>query len=141
MKKYFFGLIVAAAASSAMAQVSVGSVNGLVTATVDNQLVNVRQGSELPEGVQLNVPAGASVNVSVKGCMATVTGPASVLMSESACRGLLAGQGATGGGAAVGGVNRNWVYAGGAAGALWAIRENRKKPVVVPNPSPSPSRS
>lgn len=163
MKKLALVLVATAAASSAMAQVSVGTVNGLVTATVNDQLVNVRQGTSLPEGVMLDVAERASVEVTVQGCTTTIVGKKSVKVDSANCRALLA-QGSGGGAGGGGGGGSNWGYyaAGGGIAAL-AIRNNNRNnnnnaPTVVnpvtpppavtqappprtPSRAPSPSRS
>lgn len=141
MKKLTFALAATVCASSAMADITIGTVNGLVTATSGNQLINVQPGMTLPDGAQLNVPSGASVQVSMPGCSASV-GPGSVAMTLSACQTIQAA-GGTGGGS-----NLNPYIIGGAGLGLlaWNVNRNRSgtpapapAPAVTPAPAPAPT--
>lgn len=125
MKKLALVLAAAVASSAAMAEISVGTVNGLVTAKKGNDFFNVQQGMTLPDDVELIVPEGGSVQFSMPGCSTTM-GPGSVTMTQAACQTIQAENARRGGAILASNTNRNMLLGAGAVGAL-AYNVNRNR--------------
>lgn len=125
MKKLAFFLAAAVASSAAMADITIGKVNGLVTAKKGNDFFNVQQGMTLPDDAQLIVPEGGSVDISMPGCSTTM-GPGSVAMSLAACQTIQAENARRGGAIFASNTNRNLLLGAGAIGALaYNVDRNR----------------
>lgn len=125
MKKLVLVLAAAVASTAAMAEISVGAVNGLVTAKKGNDFFNVQAGMTLPDDVELIVPEGGSVQFSMPGCSTTM-GPGSVTMSLAACQTIQAENARRGGAVLASNSSRNLWIGLGAAGALaYNVDRNR----------------
>ena len=125
MKKLVLVLAAAVASTAAMAEISVGTVNGLVTAKKGNDFFNVQQGMTLPDDVELIVPEGGSVEFSMPGCSTTM-GPGTVTMSLAACQTIQAENARRGGAFFASNTNRNLLIGAGTLGALaYNVDRNR----------------
>lgn len=156
MKKLALALAITAIAGSAFAQAgaTVTSVNGLVTMSSGNQLVNVTPGMPLPTGGQLLTSGSGSVTVQfASGCTAILAPGQSMPVTEAACAQNVAlraagGAGGSGGGVFAGG-NGLLLAGGGVAALAYNVNQNRKgngatvitptqpgTPAVVVTPTP-----
>ncbi|UCU94189.1 hypothetical protein [Hydrogenophaga taeniospiralis] len=157
MKQLALALAITAVAGSAFAQAgaTVTSVNGLVTMSSGNQLVNVTPGMPLPTGGQLLTSGSGSVTVQfASGCTAILAPGQSMPVTEAACaqnvaaRGAGGGAGGSGGGVFAGG-NGLLLAGGGVAALAYNVNQNRKgngatvitptqpgTPAVVVTPTP-----
>ena len=156
MKKLALALAITAIAGSAFAQAgaTVTSVNGLVTMSSGNQLVNVTPGMPLPTGGQLLTSGSGSVTVQfASGCTAILAPGQSMPVTEAACAQNVAaragGSGAGGGGGVFAGGNGLLLAGGGVAALAYNVNQNRKgngatvitptqpgTPAVVVTPTP-----
>lgn len=143
MKQLALALAITAVAGSAFAQAgaTVTSVNGLVTMSSGNQLVNVTPGMPLPTGGQLLTSGSGSVTVQfANGCTAILAPGQSMPVTEAACAQNVASRaggsgagGGTGGGFFAG--NTGLLLAGGGTAALvYNVDRNRRAPnPISPN--------
>ena len=156
MKKLALALAITAIAGSAFAQAgaTVTSVNGLVTMSSGNQLVNVTPGMPLPTGGQLLTSGSGSVTVQfASGCTAILAPGQSMPVTEAACAQNVASRAAGGAGGSGGGVfaggNGLLLAGGGVAALAYNVNQNRKgngatvitpttpgTPAVVVTPTP-----
>jgi hypothetical protein len=146
-KKFAFALAATALATAAMAQngplAQIRSVNGAVTITQNNQVVNAAPGTALQAGT--SVTAGSSGNAVIafnNGCVLELKPNQTVVISETVC---VAGAGAGGGGGA-GGAQVAGYVAGGLVG-LYTVSElldDDTKPQPQPPqeqpPAPQPEK-
>lgn len=154
MKQLALALAITAVAGSAFAQAgaTVTSVNGLVTMSSGNQLVNVTPGMPLPIGGQLLTSGSGSVTVQfASGCTAILAPGQSMPVTEAACAQNVAARGAGGGagGGVFAGGNGLLLAGGGVAALAYNVNQNRKgngatvitptqpgTPAVVVTPTP-----
>ncbi|MFW5330339.1 hypothetical protein [Hydrogenophaga sp. ZJX-1] len=160
MKQLALALAITAVAGSAFAQAgaTVTSVNGLVTMSSGNTLVNVTPGMPLPTGGQLLTSGSGSVTVQfASGCTAILAPGQSMPVTEAACTQNVAARGAGGSGSGVGGGgggvlaggNGLLLAGGGVAALAYNVNQNRKgngatvttptqpgNPAVVVTPTP-----
>ena len=156
MKQLALALAITAVAGSAFAQAgaTVTSVNGLVTMSSGNQLVNVTPGMPLPTGGQLLTSGSGSVTVQfANGCTAILAPGQSMPVTEAACAQNVASRAAGGAGGSGGGVfaggNGLLLAGGGVAALAYNVNQNRKgngatvitptqpgTPAVVVTPTP-----
>jgi hypothetical protein len=157
MKQLALALAITAVAGSAFAQAgaTVTSVNGLVTMSSGNQLVNVTPGMPLPTGGQLLTSGSGSVTVQfASGCTAILAPGQSMPVTEAACQQNVAARaggsgagGGAGGGSFFAGGNGLLLAGGGVAALAYNVNQNRKgngatvitqpgTPAVVVTPTP-----
>ncbi|MDP2021655.1 MAG: hypothetical protein Q8L16_12230 [Hydrogenophaga sp.] len=156
MKQLALALAITAVAGSAFAQAgaTVTSVNGLVTMSSGNQLVNVTPGMPRPTGGQLLTSGSGSVTVQfANGCTAILAPGQSMPVTEAACAQNVAaragGSGAGGGGGVFAGNTGLLLAGGGTAALIYNVDQNRKgngatvitptqpgTPAVVVTPTP-----
>lgn len=141
MKKFAFALALTAAATTAMAQsgASLTSVEGLVTVTTGNQLVNASPNMPLPANARVLTTANGKATIKfASGCVANLAGGQSMVVSEAACQAFVAAAGG-GAGTGVGGfVSSNAVLLGGAGVGLLAYNVNRNRQNNAPTPPTTP---
>jgi hypothetical protein len=131
-KKFAFALAATALATAAMAQngplAQIRSVNGAVTITQNNQVVNAAPGTALQAGT--SVTAGSSGNAVIafsNGCVLELKPNQTVVISETVC---VAGSGGGGGGQVVG-------YVAGGLVGLYTVSELLDDD-TKPKPQPQP---
>ena len=133
MKKLAFALALTAAATTAMAQsgASLTSVEGLVTVTTGNQLVNASPNMPLPANARVLTTANGKATIKfASGCVANLAGGQSMVVSEQACQAFVAGAGGAGAPGAGGGgsfISNNALLLGGAGVGLLAYNVDRNR--------------
>lgn len=133
MKKLAFALALTAAATTAMAQsgASLTSVEGLVTVTTGNQLVNATPNMPLPANARVLTTANGKATIKfASGCVANLAGGQSMVVSEQACQAFVAGAGGAGAPGAGGGgsfISNNALLLGGAGVGLLAYNVDRNR--------------
>ena len=133
MKKLAFALALTAAATTAMAQsgASLTSVEGLVTVTTGNQLVNATPNMPLPANSRVLTTANGKATIKfASGCVANLAGGQSMVVSEQACQAFVAGAGGAGAPGAGGGgsfISNNALLLGGAGVGLLAYNVDRNR--------------
>ena len=133
MKKLAFALALTAAATTAMAQsgASLTSVEGLVTVTTGNQLVNATPDMPLPANSRVLTTANGKATIKfASGCVANLAGGQSMVVSEQACQAFVAGAGGAGAPGAGGGgsfISNNALLLGGAGVGLLAYNVDRNR--------------
>jgi hypothetical protein len=130
MKKLVFALALTAAAASAMAQsgASLTAVEGLVTVTTGDQLVNATPNMPLaPNSRVLTTANGKATIKFANGCVANLSGGQSMTVSEPACAAFVAAAGGGAGGGIGGFVSNNALLLGGASVGLLAYNVDRNR--------------
>jgi hypothetical protein len=146
MKKTALSLIVLAASGAAFAQSTVSGVQGLVTATSGNQLVNVTSGMTLPPGAVISATGNGSVTISMPGCAASL-GPGQTMTNTlQGCKEFVASSGTPSGSPGAGGAvftAGNLALGAGGAGLLaYNVNRNRRgngATVVLPTTPGTPA--
>ena len=133
MKKLAFALALTAAATTAMAQsgATLGTVEGLVTVTTGDRLVNAAPNMVIPENARVLTTANGKVMIKFpSGCVAMLGNGQALTATEANCRAFVAANGGPAAPGAGGGsfFASNWVWIGGAGvGALaYNVDRNRK---------------
>lgn len=134
MKKIALAIALTAAATSAMAQsgASLTSVEGLVTVTTGNQLVNASPNMPLPANSRVLTTANGKATIKfASGCVANLSGGQSMVVSEQACQAFVAGAGGGAGAPGAGGggsfISNNALLLGGAGVGLLAYNVDRNR--------------
>lgn len=132
MKKLAFALALTAAATTAMAQsgATLTSVEGLVTVTTGNQLVNATPNMNVPANSRVLTTATGKTTIRfASGCVANLAGGQSMVVSETACAAFVAGAGGGAGAPGAGGsfISNNALLLGGAGVGLLAYNVDRNR--------------
>jgi|GEM_PF-4307396 hypothetical protein len=151
MKQLALALAITAVAGSAFAQsATITTVEGLVTVTSGNQLVNATPNMPLASDARVLTTANGKATVKfASGCVANLAGGQSIAANEDACRAFVLAQQGSGGGGVFAGGNGLLLAGGGVAALAYNVNQNRKgngatvitptqpgTPAVVVTPTP-----